>query len=380
VTCHRPFVAAATTVLIFGGASSLGAQASGTVDAGGSWLDYEGFLGSGAMFVSPTLRFDTPNTSLGASGNYVVFESGRHIVQGLAAGAWRMPIHDRFSSEISGSAGVNVYDDNPGYGHLIGRTRFHYADKLSGAWIGAAIGKSYEGSSSATPYVVELGAWTVYEGVALGAVATQTWSSGVAYFDVVGTTRWRDQYFELDGSLGIRFMSDRGGEGVYGELRAQIPIWQRLSALVSGGRYPSDHVRGAISANFISVGLRLDAFRSPSQTRPIPMRALFRELERPGSPSPGEARLTVPTSLDDLHTIRVEAPDARRVELTADFTDWQPIELRETETGRWEVTLRINPGVHRVNVRLNGGAWIVPRGLRPEEDDFGGTVGVLVLH
>jgi len=112
----------------------------------------------------------------------------------------------------------------------------------------------------------------------------------------------------------------------------------------------------------------------------VPVRALFRELERPGAPDPGEARLTVPTSLNDLHTIRVEAPGAQEVEITADFTDWQPMTLRRNSSGDWEITLRITPGVHRVNVRLNGGSWIVPRGLRVEVGDFGGGVGILVVR
>ncbi len=375
-----PFVAAATTAVIFGAAHSLEAQANGSVDFGGSWIDYEGFLGSGAMFVSPTLRFDTPNTSLGASGNYVVFESGRHIVQGLAAGAWRVDLQNRLHGEVSGSAGLNVYDDNPGYGHLLGRGRLHITGKLSGAWVGGATGQSYEGSASSTPYEVEIGAWTVVENVALSGVATQTWNAGVEYLDVVGTLRWRDEHIEINGSLGLRTASDGGGEGVYGELRTRIPIWQSFSALISGGRYPSDHVRGAISANYVNVGLRLDAFRSAPPATPVPVRALFRELERPGAPDPGEARLTVPTSLNDLHTIRVEAPGAQEVEITADFTDWQPMTLRRNSSGDWEITLRITPGVHRVNVRLNGGSWIVPRGLRVEVGDFGGGVGILVVR
>ena len=379
VTPHKPSATALVAVWLLGGLSALGAQATGTVDVGGSWVDYEGFLASGAFFVTPTLRYDTPNTSLGASGSYVVFESGRHIVQGLAAGAWRASLHDRFRGEISGSAGINVYDNNPGYGHLLGRARLHLAGALSGAWIGGATGLSYEGSTSTTPYEVELGGWTVYEGVAMGAIATRTWNAGAEYLDIVGTARWHDEFFEIDSSLGVRGWSEGGGKGFYGEVHAQAPIWKQVSVLISGGRYPSDPVRGVIAANYVSVSLRVETFSSPTSPSPTPLRALFRELERPGKPGAGEARLTALTSLRDLHTIRVEAPDAQSVELTADFTDWQPIALRHTSRGFWEVTVRITSGVHRVNVRLNGGPWIVPRGLRAQEDDFGGSVGVLVV-
>ncbi len=377
-----PFIkgGAAFTILILGSLSSLFSQATGTVDVGASWVDYEGYLGSGAMFVSPTLRHESHNLSLGASGNYVVFESGNRIIQGLAAGAWRTPSFSGFRGEFSGSAGLNVYEDNPGYGHLLGRGRLHFTGTRKGAWFGAATGHSYEGSAAATPVEIELGGWTVYEGFALGAIATRTWSNDLAYLDFVGTARWRDEHLQIDGSLGMRGWSDGGGKGVYGELHAQIPIWQRISALISGGRYPTDPVRGVIAANYVSVSLRVDAFRSPASLSPTPLRALFRELEHPGEPGTGEARLTVPTSLEDLHTLRVEAPSARSVELTADFTDWQPIDLRQTETGIWEVTVRVTSGIHRVNVRLNGGPWIVPKGLRAEEDDFGGSVGMLVVR
>ena len=375
-----PSVAAVTTVWILGGFSQLGAQATGTLDVGSSWVDYEGFLGSGAMFVSPTLRYDTPNASLGASGSYVVFESGRHIVQGLAAGAWRARLNDRLRGEISGSAGVNVYDNNPGYGHLLGRARLHYQGTLSGAWIGGATGQSFEGSYSKTPHELELGGWTVYQGTALGAIVKQTWDVAAEYVDLVGTARWRDEYLELNGSLGVRGWSDGGGEGVYGEIHAQIPIWKRLSALVSGGRYPSDPVRGVIAANYVSVSLRVETFNSPTTPSPTPLRALFRELERPGRPAAGEARLSIETSLQDLHSIRVEAPNVQSVELTADFTDWQPITLRRADRDFWEVTVRVTSGVHRINVRLNGGPWIVPKGIRAEEDEFGGSVGVLVVR
>jgi len=37
------------------------------------------------------------------------------------------------------------------------------------------------------------------------------------------------------------------------------------------------------------------------------------------------------------------------------------------------------PGSHRVAVRINGGAWRAPRGLVAVPDDFGGTVGVVVV-
>jgi len=62
-----------------------------------------------------------------------------------------------------------------------------------------------------------------------------------------------------------------------------------------------------------------------------------------------------------------------------DFTDWRPVVLTASGDGTWEVTLPIAPGIHRVNVRVNGGAWSVPPGLTVATDDFGGEVGLLPI-
>jgi hypothetical protein len=79
------------------------------------------------------------------------------------------------------------------------------------------------------------------------------------------------------------------------------------------------------------------------------------------------------------------------VELMADFTDWVPVPLvrlpRGTAGGRardaadlWAAELVIAPGVHRVNVRVDGGPWRPPPGLSVVRDEFGGEVGLLVVR
>jgi hypothetical protein len=42
--------------------------------------------------------------------------------------------------------------------------------------------------------------------------------------------------------------------------------------------------------------------------------------------------------------------------------------------------LVIAPGVHRVNIRVDGGAWRPPPGLSVVRDEFGGEVGLLVVR
>ena len=78
--------------------------------------------------------------------------------------------------------------------------------------------------------------------------------------------------------------------------------------------------------------------------------------------------------------LRVRVPGARSVELAGDFTNWQPIALRQGDTDEWEVTLPIAPGVHRIAIRVDGDGWTTPPGVAAVADEFQGTVGVIVVR
>jgi hypothetical protein len=44
------------------------------------------------------------------------------------------------------------------------------------------------------------------------------------------------------------------------------------------------------------------------------------------------------------------------------------------------VKLPINSGKYEMNIRINGGPWTVPPGLLSMLDEFGGSVGLLVVQ
>jgi hypothetical protein len=71
---------------------------------------------------------------------------------------------------------------------------------------------------------------------------------------------------------------------------------------------------------------------------------------------------------------------ASRVELASDCTGWQPVAMERRGRDLWVVDLPITPGVHHVNMRIDGGAWSVPPSLSATDDDFAGEVGVLVVE
>ena len=70
---------------------------------------------------------------------------------------------------------------------------------------------------------------------------------------------------------------------------------------------------------------------------------------------------------------------AASVEIMGDFTDWQTVQLTRTGDTTWEIQLPLTRGVHRVNIRVDGGRWLVPAGTRLEQTEFGDAVGVVVI-
>ena len=62
-----------------------------------------------------------------------------------------------------------------------------------------------------------------------------------------------------------------------------------------------------------------------------------------------------------------------------DFTDWTPVSLVRRGRDQWELLVPIAPGVHQVNIRIDGGKWFAPPGIPTTKDDFNGQVGVLVV-
>ena len=81
-----------------------------------------------------------------------------------------------------------------------------------------------------------------------------------------------------------------------------------------------------------------------------------------------------------LFEIVIRAPGTERVEVMGSFTDWQPVVLSGDDSGHWRFRLALAPGLHRINVRIDGGEWIAPAGTSAMPDDFGGTVGVFVIR
>lgn len=378
---YRWPVITATAVGLHALTAPLTAQTTASLEVGGFLVQYDGFLASGAVYGTPMLRLDGRAYTVAAQGSYVVFESGSRILQGTAAGGWLTPRFGPLRGELSASAGVTGYEEYPSYGHVLGRGKLHLVGDGIGAWVSGATGSSFFGSvwDGATEFAV--GAWAVTPEFGGGVTLTHSRLLDTTFTDVVAGGRWRTLVAELDGSLGIRASAVGSGEGMYGDIGARFRLSSRFTILASGGRYPADPVRGVLAASYASLGLRFDFI----PTRRTPLASLSAALsrvvptaaDRSGSDAPA---LAVEPSSAGFALIRVSAPGASRVELMGDFTDWEPLTLSRARPGTFEILLRLAPGSYRLNVRLDGGQWIVPTGVRAEGDDFGQEVGIVLVQ
>jgi hypothetical protein len=355
-----------------------GAQIEAGLDAATSVVKYDGYLVSGAASLTPSVAWQTLRTTLAARGTFLVFESGNTSVQGLlTAGTFSPPI-GRLRLELAAEAGASSYASYARLSHGLARLRVHVLERRWGAWAGPLAGTISRGAGARAASGLAAGWWWRAPVGALQVSFTRLAIGDTAYSDLEGRARWRRGALDVEGAAGVRVASRGGGSGVYGDVSASLRLTAWMGLLVAAGTYPSDPVRGSIPGRFVTVGVRL-------APRPAPRLAVVPQIAPPEargsgeSPEPlGGARVAV-EQLDGLHVLVAHAAGARRVEVMGDFTDWQPVALAATGQGRFQYAVTLPAGMFRFNLRVDGGPWGVPRGTGSAPDEFGGSVGVLVV-
>ena len=169
-------------------------------------------------------------------------------------------------------------------------------------------------------------------------------------------------------TAGQRFGGETRGtrQWLFGE--AQIPVWSRFGIVLAGGVRPERADLAQRGGRFAQLGLRMDVRPAPkAPSDPVP---------------PADAGLAAPAVVPiepDVYLVRLRVSGARRVELKGDLTDWEIVALRRAtqDPDVWEATFHKPAGIYHVNIRVDGGEWVVPPGLVAVPDRFGGTVGVL---
>jgi hypothetical protein len=366
-------------------APALHAQVTATIDAGISNVHYDGFLPSGAASFSPAIVFEHRRSTLSAHGTFLLFQSGNTNVQGGAAASAFVAAKGRWRGELWATAGASQYANIASFWHALGGARVHFLGREGTGWVDVNLGRASFGVGPRPVLALAGGWWTRRQWLLLTLSAAHTRVGDTLYTDVGTLARARARRLEVEAALAARLWSRGAGQGVFGEASARFVVSDRLSIVVAGGRYPTDPVRGSVAGRYVSAALRVRATVPRARNQPSPPPAstepVFTARGSHSASGGVAATASLEVAVGEAGNARliIHAPDVRSVEIIGDFTDWQPVALTRTGPSVWEVALPIRPGVHRLNVRLSQGAWLVPSGTTPVVDDFGGETGQFVV-
>lgn len=381
-----------------------------TLDAGWAQVDYDDFLPSSLVSVAGLLSLDAPAARLVLRGSAARYEStGNLNVQGAASAGAFTPAWRGVRAEVAGDVAAGSHETVGSSAAAQLRLRLHApirsadaaAGVAAGAWLGGAAGWTAFGGEVGDPaWQGDGGAWARW-GRLRGNVAFRPTRVGeLRYADAVAAARWTGPRFEVGAEAGVRAGDVIAGATEPGARAwaSADAVWQatgRFAVVGAVGRAPADPVAGVGGGSYGALSLRVTLRGDASAEAPrvlLPRVNIAGAGTPAGAPTPsagapaaapsGAAAVTA-LEVTELggERVRLElvAPGARRVELAGDFTDWESVALRR-DGERWTLELALAPGVHRLNVRADGGEWRVPPSLTAVDDGFGGRVGLLVVR
>ena len=346
-----------------------------SVEVSGLGVWYADTVRSAGASISPALRVDWANATLNASGSVSRLGQGSSSVQGAIAPSIFSPSYGALSFEGAASLGGSSHHDGTRTGQMLGSVRAHVMRDDAGGWIGGGVGRTWDGDVWRAVRQAEIGAWTARNGVNLLATVTPVRVDTLRYTDLQASLRVPAiRAFELGASGGARAGSVGAAVGgssrAWGSIAATAWVSSRLAIVASAGNYPVDLTQGYPGGRFVTLALRLGA-REVTESATV---------ETPTVPVSSAPVFEVRAAAQGKRTLRFNAPAARTVEVSGDFTKWQPVPLTRDATGWWSVALPVSAGTHQINLRVDGNAWIAPPGLLTSRDEFGGVVGILVLQ
>lgn len=359
---------------------------SATLDAGAAAVRYADSLDVSTATLTPAFDFITPSTTLSGAGTFAQGGGGVWSLQGQLAGSAFTPPLGSVRAELVGSTGGSAHEDGTRTGELLASARLHFVKRAWGMWAGGGGGRTWDGDVWRGMLVGDAGIWAraglgIFVLTAAPAVVDDT----IRYTDAELSTRWVASRLELDGVVGARaghgLPTVAGSKRAWGSVSATFWLGEHLALVAGGGSYPVDFTQGYPGGRFIQAGIRMAVGRrngtasSTGARRDDADRAARNDRASSASPI---ASFGVERVAGDQSTLRMRAPEARTVEISGDFTNWEPVPLTRGADGWWTVTLPITPGTHQMNVRLDDSAWVVPPGLMTVTDESG-TSGLLVI-
>ncbi|MDP9203515.1 MAG: glycogen-binding domain-containing protein [Gemmatimonadota bacterium] len=384
---QKPVLAAilrgALTALLFFAHTTHAQRIEKSVDAGWVALRYADTLSTSAAAVTPHILADWPNAAVDGWGTLSQFTSGGWSSQGaLSASLFTLKSRD-VVGELGGFAGGSAHQDGTRTGEVLGNGRLHFVRRNGEVFFGAGGGIRSDGGAWGSVFQGEAGVALNFG--AAGALLTinpVVVNDSIRYTDGQVSLFWTSDKLDLAALIGTRF-----GDQLT-SLSANTKSWASFSAVgwmtphlglvAGGGTYPVDPTQGFPGGRFVSLSVRLATGRNRTALPPGTQQNSL-DLRSDDVLHPVAGFVAGPSSYGFV-TLRVNAPRAQLVEISGDFTNWVPVQLQPSGGGWWAATLPMNPGKYQMNLRIDGGKWLVPPGLLSMLDEFGGTVGLLVVE
>jgi hypothetical protein len=360
-----------------------------THDVGVATIRYDNGLTKSATTLTEALSIQRERSSAVANGVLSLVQDGHWGVQGTLAGTRFSPpinvsselgplvrtIRGEMSLEGTTTAQQGLMPSLQFYAFAMA----HLMDVNRGAWAGGGAAQTFDGESWTTTMVGEAGGWLRRGSTIMSAIfRPMQLASGDLLGDNEASIRWTHAQVGFELSSGVRLGQAQRGTVAWVSGSVARPVWRDMLMSLGVGSYPADLLQKLPGGRYVSLSLRLPTKRPAPNARAIqPRDSASRAL--PDVPNGIVAAFETPIRGRRTRVLRVRAAGARRVEVMADFTDWEAIPLVRGLLNEWELTIAIDPGVHRFNLRIDGRDLVVPVNVGQADDDFVGRVGVIVL-
>ena len=310
-----------------------------------------------------------------------------------ASGVLRLGIVPRLTVEAR--TGLLTLDRDEAFDRRLVRSeaRLRVGGAAAGVWVGGAIERSLAGTLRPAAVLLGLGAWAAPGQLDLAFSVEQTNEHArivtvlpndrslaspaeslarLVYDDrLVRSTaaivngRWEHRRLGVESIAGVT-LSRHFSARRWMQASFDVAVRPRLAIYATVGSSAPKWLalEPGLSHN-ARLGLRLTSAANAAAAEPADL--------RPRAPEFKLRHLG-----EDWYVIEVRARAAGPVEVMGDFSAWEPRALRHVTGSRWALALRLDPGVHQIQVRVDGGAWSPPSGLPAASDGFNGDVGVFV--
>jgi hypothetical protein len=381
----RDSVVLAVPALFYYAGNAHAQRGVASIDVGAVALRYADTVNATAAALTPDLRIDWSQGIAEALGTLSQFAGGGWSAQGVVSASLFTPKSRGFFGELTGSAGGSTHQDATRTGEALANARIHFARSASGVFVGGGGGTTWDGSGWRRVLLGEIGAWADFQaGTALLRVSPASVDDSAKYVDGQLSLTWTRKRLDVSTLAATRWGSrlpfDPTGTRTWASINVTAWATPVLGIVAAGGTYPVDPTQGFPGGRFISLGIRLASGRRNALTASTSLAIETARTEVPGTASAAPDVFRAEARPQGVVLLMVHAPSAGRVEINGDFTGWTPVDLERTSEGWWTRALPIAPGKYEMNLRFDGGTWMVPPGLLGMKDEFGGSVGLLIVE